>query len=452
MKVKDILDVDIIDYDHLGLGVAKVNNFPIFVPYALKGEKVRVEITRVTKNIAESKLIEVLVESKERNHDICPHYLECGGCSLMHMSYAEQLRFKRDSVQNTMHRIGGIDIKVNDVVENPNRLHYRNKIIVPLGLDSNGNIISGFYKEKSHQIIENDSCLIEHKGAREIISFIKEQIKKNKLTIYNESTNSGLFRNIMLRVNNKNEFMVVFIVKKNQPILTTMALELVSKFNNIKSIYACVNKEKTNVILKGEFIHLLLDKYLVEEINGLKFIVHPNSFLQVNHDQCENLYNKALSYIPNDKSKNIIDAYCGVGSITLSLASKAKHVYGIEIVKEAVDNANINKELNGLDNVDFICGPCEKEIEKLTKVGSMDYIVFDPPRKGCDQAFLDTVINMNIKNIIYISCLPQSLARDVKYLVEHGYELKEITPFDMFSQTGHVENVSFLTKKLDNKN
>jgi len=179
----------------------------------------------------------------------------------------------------------------------------------------------------------------------------------------------------------------------------------------------------------------------------LKFIVHPNSFLQVNHDQCENLYNKVLSYIPVDKTKNIIDAYCGVGTITLNLASKAKHVYGIEIVKEAIANANINKDINKIDNVDFICGKCENEIVKLAKIQDIDYIVFDPARKGCDTKFLDTVIKMNIKNIIYVSCLPQSLARDIKYLCTNGYKVIEVTPFDMFSQTGHVETVCCLAKK-----
>lgn len=452
MEVNDILDVVIIDYDHLGLGVAKVNNFPIFVPYALVGEKVRVKITRVTKNIAESVLLEVLEESPKRNKEICPHFLECGGCSLMHMNYEEQLAFKKKSVENTLYRIGGIKTKVNDVVANPSPLHYRNKIIVPLGLSKEGHVISGFYKEKTHEIVESNECLIEHKDSQKIISMIKDMIEENGLSIYNEETNSGLFRNIMLRVNKFGEYMVVFIVKKNQPILINMSMKLVSAFPNIKSIYACVNKEKTNVILKGEFIHLMLDKYLIEDINGLKFVVHPNAFMQVNHDQAEALYNKALSYIPSDKSKTIIDAYCGMGSISLNLALKANDVYGIEIVKEAVDNANFNKDLNNLHNVHFICGKCEDEINKLVKLKNIDYIVFDPPRKGCDQKFLDTVIDMNIKNIIYISCLPQTLARDLKYLNEHGYDIKEVTPFDLFSQSGHIENVALLTLNLKSAN
>ncbi|MCR5787081.1 MAG: 23S rRNA (uracil(1939)-C(5))-methyltransferase RlmD [Acholeplasmatales bacterium] len=449
MEVNDILDVEIIDYDHLGLGVAKVNNFPIFVPYALVGELVRVKITRVTKNIAESILLEVLRESDKRNKDVCPHFLECGGCSLMHMSYQEQLDFKKKSVENTLYRIGGIKTIVNDVVANPHPLHYRNKIIVPLGKNKDGHVISGFYEPKSHNIVESNECLIEHEDSQKIISLIKKMIEEEGLTIYNEETNSGLFRNIMLRVNKFNEFMVVFVVKKNQPVLVKMAMKLVQAFPNIKSIYACVNKEKTNVILKGEFVHLLLDKYLIEDINGLKFIVHPNAFLQVNHDQAEALYNKALSYIPTDKTKTIIDAYCGMGSITLNLALKAKEVYGIEIVKEAVDNANFNKDLNNLSNAHFICGKCENEIEKLTKLKDIDYIVFDPPRKGCDEKFLNTVINMNIKNIIYISCLPQTFARDAKYLIEHGYTLHEVTPFDLFSQSGHVENIGYFTKTIE---
>lgn len=442
MEVNDIVEVNIIDYDHLGYGVAKLNNFPIFIPYALVGEQVRAQIKRVTKNLAEATLIEVLNESENRNHDLCKNYLKCGGCSLMHMKYEEQLRFKKKNVANTMHRIGGIDIEVNDVVKNPHPLHYRNKIIVPLGVKDN-HVISGFFEHKSHNIIENDECLIEQENAREIITFIKEKIEEKHLSIYDESLHKGLMRNIMLRVNSKGEYMVVLVSTSNNKAMLSIAFDIARQFSFVKSIYLCINNEKTNVVLKGKFAHLLLEKYLIEDINGLKFVVHPNSFLQVNHDQCEALYNKALSYIPFN-SANVIDAYCGVGTITLNLAKRAKHVYGIEIVKEAIENANINKEINNIDNVTFICGACENEIVKLSNVSSVDYIVVDPARKGCDQKFLDTIIKMKIKNIIYISCLPQSLARDAKYLIEHGYNMKEITPFDMFSQSDHIENVAYL--------
>ena len=371
MEVNQIVVVNIIDYDHLGYGVAKLDGFPIFIPYAIKGETVKARIDRITKNLAEATLIEIVKESENRNHEICQNYFKCGGCSLMHLKYEEQLRFKKFNVKNTMYRIGGIETCINDVVPN---------------------------------------------------------------------------RNIMLRVNNLGEYMVVYVVKENNKALLNMAIELSKKFNFIKSIYACINDQRTNVILKGRFIHLLLDKYLIEDINGLKFVVHPNSFLQVNHDQCEALYNKAVSYIPSDMNKNVIDAYCGVGTITLNLAKKAKHVYGIEIVKEAIDNANINKELNKIDNVTFICGKCEDEIKKLANLKDIDYIVLDPARKGSDVKFLDTIIGMNIKNIVYISCLPQSLARDAKYLISNGYTLKEITPFDMFSQSDHIENVAYFIK------
>ncbi len=442
MEINEIVEVNIIDYDHLGYGVAKLDGFPIFIPYAIKGEIVKARIDRITKNLAEATLVEIVKKSEHRNEDICKNYFKCGGCSLMHMNYDEQLRFKKFNVKNTFHRIGGIDANVLDVVPNPNILHYRNKIVVPLGA-KNGEVISGFYEHKSHNIIENDECLIENANARVIISFIKKQIKDHKLSIYDETLHKGTMRNIMLRVNSSNEFMVVYVVKENNKALFSMAMELAKEFDFIKSIYMCVNDQRTNVILKGKFIHLLLDKYLIEDINGLKFVVHPNSFLQVNHDQCENLYNKAISYIPSDTSKNIIDAYCGVGSITLNMAKKAKHVYGIEVVKEAIDNANFNKELNNIDNVTFICGKCEDEIERLANLTNIDYIVLDPARKGTDEKFMDTIIKMNIKNIVYISCLPQSLARDTKYLINNGYKLVEVTPFDMFSQSDHIENVAY---------
>jgi len=445
MEVNQIVEVNIIDYDHLGYGVAKVDGFPIFIPYAIKGEIVKARIDRITKNLAEATLIEVIKESEHRNKDLCKNYFKCGGCSLMHLNYDEQLRFKKFNVKNTMYRIGGIETCINDVVPNPNKLHYRNKIVVPLGLN-NGEVISGFYEHGTHNIIENDECLIEHEKARVIISFVKKQIKDRNLSVYNEINHSGLMRNIMLRVNNRGEYMVVYVVKENNKVLLNMAIELAKEFSFVKSVYACINEQRTNVILKGKFIHLLLDKYLIENINGLKFVVHPNSFLQVNHDQCEVLYNKAISYIPADKNQNVIDAYCGVGTITLNLAKKAKHVYGIEIVKEAIDNANVNKELNQIDNVTFICGKCEDEIKRLANLKNIDYILMDPARKGADVRFLDTIIEMNIKNIVYISCLPQSLARDAKYLISKGYVLKEITPFDMFSQSDHIENVAYFTK------
>ena len=444
MKIKDELEVRIIDYDSEGIGVAKVDGFPIFVKNVLIGELVKIRITRVTKNIAEGLMLKVLEPSLKRNNNLCKHYYRCGGCNIMHMNYDEQLEFKRNNVKNLLKRNANLDVEVAPVVKNDNIYNYRNKIIVPLK-EVNGEILSGFFEANSHKLVSNEDCYIENINSKPIIDEIKRLIKEYKLSIYDEETNKGFFRNIMIRFNKFNEAMVVFVVKNNSEILKVMSKELALKFENIKSIYACINEEKTNVVLKGKFIHLLLDEYLIENINGYKFYVHPNSFLQVNNHQAEKLYQKAISYV-NDNDV-LIDAYCGIGTISINASSKAKKVVGIEIVKEAIDNANLNKKLNNAENVEFYLGKCEDVIKKISCKYKVDSIIFDPPRKGCDIEFLKTVYEMNIKKIIYISCNPATMARDIKYLIDVGYEVNEVTPFDLFSFSNHVETVCCLIKR-----
>lgn len=450
MQLNDILKVNIIAYDHEGMGIAKVDGFPIFIPGALVDEEVLCEIIYISKNLAKAKLKEVIKPSVNRCYDVCKYSSVCGGCNIFHMNYEEQLKFKKQMVIDTLYKVGKIQTEVLDVRPNPNPLHYRNKIIVPLGV-SDGNVISGFYEEKSHNIIEQDECLIEHEKAREIISHVKQLLEQYKVSIYDETKHTGIARNIMLRVNDKDEFMLILIVKENNSVLKNVLKDVYKHFKNIKSVYLNINDKKTNVILnKYGFKHLYGDKILVETLNGLKFEVHPNSFLQVNHEQALALYNEALNYVKED-SDVIIDAYCGIGTITLNLALKAKEVYGIEIVEEAVKNANQNKKLNNINNAHFICGKCEDEIVKLQSLKNVSTIVFDPPRKGCDKKFLDTVISMKIENIIYISCLTSTFARDAAYLIENGYELVRVHPFDLFSQTAHTENLGYFCKKKSKK-
>lgn len=445
MKVNDVLEVEIIGYDHEGIGVAKIDGFPIFVKKAMVGEIVSCRITRLNNKLAEASLLKVIKSSLNRNQNPCCYSNVCGGCNIHHMCYNEQLKFKKQMVIDTLYKIGGIETTVHDVVPNPNVFHYRNKIIVPFGIRNN-KVVSGFFEPKSHMIVPQDSCLIEHKESRNIINYIKELAIRNKIEIYDEKNHSGLLRNVMLRVNDNDEFMLVIIVTKDTKIVRDLVLNVYNYFDNIKSAYLNVNPNKTNVILNSNgFIHVIGTSVIIENINGLKYEVHPNSFLQINHDQTERLYNKVLEYIDDDKSQIIIDAYCGIGSITLNLAKKAKEVYGIEIVEEAVVNANRNKILNNISNVTFICGKCEEEIQNLTKLTNVDTIIFDPPRKGCDIEFLKTVVDMNVKRIVYVSCGPASLARDCKYLIENGYTIEEITPFDLFSHSSHVECVCTLS-------
>lgn len=446
MKLGDTLTLSIIDYDHEGRGVAKENGFPIFVCHALKGEVIKGKIEYINKNYAQASIVKVIEESPARCHNVCKYYTLCGGCNIFHIDYDEQLRFKRDMVKTTLKRIGNIDFEVDPVVKNPNPLHYRNKIIVPFK-EENGCVLSGFFEAKSHKLVPQDQCLIENEHARIIIEDLKKEFEERNVSIYDEQTHKGLVRNVMLRANKDNELMLVLIVTKENITINIILNKIFDLHKNIKSVYLNINNKPTNVILSPDgFKHLYGDKYIVEDINGLKFKVHPNSFLQVNHDQAEAMYNHVLSLLGLANDQTVIDAYCGIGSITLNLALKANHVYGIEVVPQAIMNAKENMGLNNITNATFICGKCEEEIQKLVKVDNVDAIVFDPPRKGCDKHFLDTVIAMKIKKIVYVSCLPQSLARDLRYLIDNGYELKRVTPFDLFSQCSHVECVCLLTK------
>lgn len=448
MKINDELTVKIEDYDHEGRGIAIYDGFPIFIEKALLNETLLVTINYINSSYAKAYINKIVIPTPFRNDNVCPYYNECGGCNIFHMDYEEQLRFKKNMVIKTFKNVARMDVEVADVVRNPHPYHYRNKIIVPFG-KRNGHVISGFYEAKSHNIIPQDSCLIENELARPIINLIKNELEERNVSIYDENTHKGLVRNVMLRATKNNDLMLVLIVTKKNPVLNIILAKCYDTYKEIKSVYLNINDNKTNVILnQNGFIHLYGEKYIIEEINNLKFMVHPNSFLQVNHDQAQAMYNKALSYIADsNNNNNVIDAYCGIGSISLNLTQKAGHVYGIEIVPQAVVNANENKKINNISNATFICGKCEDEIEKLVNIKDIDTIVVDPPRKGCEKKFLDTIIKMKIRKIIYISCLTQSLARDAKYLSEFGYQIDEVTPFDLFSHSYHTENVCLLTLK-----
>lgn len=446
MKINDVLTLKIEDYDHEGRGVALYEGFPVFVEKALVGETILASVSYINSSYAKATIIKIIEESSKRNHKLCPYYASCGGCNIFHMDYEHQLEFKKNMVIKTFKNVARMDVKVNDVQRNPHPYHYRNKIIVPFGM-KDGHVVSGFYEAKSHNIVPQDSCLIENELARPIINLIKDELEQRNVSIYDENTHTGLVRNVMIRATKNNDLMLVLVATRKNPVLNIILAKCFDTFKEIKSVYLNINDKKTNVILNQDgFIHILGEKYIIEEINDLKFMVHPNSFLQVNHDQAEAMYNKALSYIEPSKN-NVIDAYCGIGSITLNLAKRASHVYGIEVVRQAIDNANENKRLNNINNASFICGKCEDEITKLSRLENIDTIVVDPPRKGCDTKFLDVIVKMKIKKIIYISCLTQSLARDAKYLSAYGYKVKEVTPFDLFSHSYHVECVTLLELK-----
>lgn len=438
-----ILELTIEDIDYEGLGIAHLDGYTLFVRDALIGEVVKARVEKVGNKIAFAKTIHHLVKSPSRINPPCSYYAKCGGCNMMHMSYEEELKLKEKAFYNTIDKmvknppishIIGADIEYN----------YRNKIQLPVGYFEDKYVV-GFYQERSHKIIPSDSCLIENEKARTIINEVLEILDESNIYPYNEENNTGDLRHLILRVNSKNEFMLIFVVRE----MKDKIKKVIEKVKNplVKSIYVNVNLNKTNVILGKEFIHIANQEFLYEELFGNTFVIHPNSFFQVNYRQMKKLYQTAIDMLNPNKDEVIIDAYSGIGTIALSMAKHAKKVYGIEVVKEAVDNANENKIRNNINNVEFILGKCEEEIESLVKKDHIDSIVMDPPRKGSDQSFLDTIINAKINKIIYISCGPASLARDLKYLTENGYELKKIVLTDMFPRTSNIESVTMLTRK-----
>lgn len=445
MELGQTIQLKIEEFDVEGKGVSHYLGKTIFVLGAIKGEEVVAKIEAISRNVVFAKTIKVINQSEDRITPICEHYENCGGCDLMHINYETELKVKRLKVIKTLKKIANLSPIVNETILANTTLNYRNKSIVPFQ-EENDEIVYGFYEKRTHKVIRRKECSIEPEFVKDILEAVATYCRNKNITMYNESKHSGILRNVMTRVTALNEKMVVIVATINDSRFTDLA-QILQKKHKINSVYLNVNNKKTNVVLTEEYYFLAGEKTITEKILGLPFKVSPQTFLQVNHAQCEKLYLTALSYAGLTGNENVIDAYCGMGSITLNLAKKAKHVYGIEIVESAIRDANKNKENNDIENVTFICGKCEDEIKKLVDRTSIDLIVFDPPRKGCDLSFLNTVIEMKIPKIVYISCNIASAARDVRVLVEAGYEIKEVTPVDLFPRTAHVESVCLLSLK-----
>ena len=447
MEVGKTYKLNITGYDMNGLGVSNVDGVVVFVEKALQDEVVLAEITYVHKKYAFAKTVKVLEPCKSRMMSPCPYYEGCGGCDLLHMDYRTEAQIKTKKVVDAFHKINKLsDIKINPIIRNKHVLGYRNKVMVPFGKDEDDNVIYGFYQKLSHEIMSIDKCVITNHYANDVLEFIRKYVSVMNISVYDEQTHKGILRTVMIRNNVHNEMMVVLVVTKYIDI-SGLVNYLKEGFKRVKSVYLNINNEKTNVMLSHEYVHVYGDEFLIEDILGLKFKVSAASFMQVNHEQCEKLYEEAFRMANLSKDMNVIDAYCGMGSITLSIANKVKHVYGIEIVEEAIENANENKKLNGITNATFICGKCEEEIKKLVLKEKIDVIFFDPPRKGCDEEFLKTVVEMNIPKIVYISCNIASCCRDINYLMKNNYEVIEATPVDLFSKTSHCEVVCCLQIK-----
>ncbi|WP_374722201.1 23S rRNA (uracil(1939)-C(5))-methyltransferase RlmD [Peribacillus tepidiphilus] len=443
----DTVEVVFEDLTHDGAGVAKVEGYPLFVPNALPGERGMVKVVKVNKGYGFGRLMELYEKSPDRVEPPCYIYRVCGGCQLQHLSYEGQLRAKEKQVREVLARIGKLeDVKVHPVLGMEEPWVYRNKSSVPVG-QKDGKLIAGFFQKRSHDIIDMEKCIIQHEENDRTIQVVKDICQKYGVQPYDEVKHKGVLRHIVARHGKQTgEVMVVLVTRTaDLPHKNKIVEEITSKVDHIKSIIQNVNSKRTNAIMGDETKVLWGNEVIYDYIGSIRFAISARSFYQVNPDQTRVLYEKALEYADLSGNETVIDAYCGIGTISLFLAQKAKKVYGVEIVPEAIEDAQKNAELNGMDNVEFEVGPAEEVIPNWYKQGiTADVLVVDPPRKGCDEALLETILKMKPKKVVYVSCNPATLARDLRILEDGGYKTLEVQPVDMFPQTTHVECVAKL--------
>lgn len=459
LKKNDIVTIMVTDIAHNGSGIGKTKDgFVVFVPELLIGEIAQVKILKVLKNSAYGKIEKLVEASSERINTVCSVAKQCGGCVFHHTTYSNECNIKRQLVKNAFRPFGNNLPRIAPTEPSLKQESYRNKMLLPVGYDKDGNIVAGFYRARSHQIIPCSACYITYPEFSEITDCILSHLKEYNISPYTEETHSGIVRHIFIRRGeHTGEIMVGLVVnlkKNSDSILHTKELikKLLAKKPNIISIAINTNTKKTNVILGDKTVTVYGEKYLTDTMNGISFGISLPSFYQVNTLQAEKLYQKALALLGDDFD-TVFDLYCGIGTITLNLAKRAKKVYGIESCAPAVEDAKMNRDQNGMTNVEFICGTAEEEAPKLIKQGIIpDAVVLDPPRSGCDESLLTMLSEIKPHRIVYISCNPATLARDMKYLTENGYCADTIYPFDLFPRTFHCECVVQLTISPENNN
>ena len=437
LEKNQIIELEITDFDYDGFGISHFDNHTIFVSDALIGEKHLVKLLKVNKTIAFAKSEKIIIKSPNRVEPKCPYYKLCGGCNLMHLNYEEQLKVKVNALKNTLTKMIG-EVKLEEVIKADRIWNYRNKISLPVGNYNNG-LVTGFYQKRSHNIISANSCLIEQEGSRIIVQKILKILEENNFSSYDELAFKGDIRHLVLRANTRSEFMLIVVANSNVECLINVLKQV--KIDNLVSIFINVNKMHNNVILSDEYIHVNGSNYLEEVLFENVYQIHPNSFLQVNYQMMKKLYSKAIEVGNFNKDEIVLDAYCGIGTIGLSLANKVKEIIGVEIVPEAIKNAKENAKRNKIDNATFYLGAAEELISDILKEKKIDTIILDPPRKGTTESFINAVANNKIEKVIYISCGPKSLARDLKMFLNLGYEIKSITPVDLFPHTSHIETI-----------
>ena len=450
MKKNEEYIVEIIDNGFQGEGVAKIDGMTVFVPNAIKGEKVKIKILKVTTVMAYGKIVEILDSSENRSESDCETFLKCGGCTLRHTKYNYTLEMKKNSVQNTLRKSLGRDIEINEVIGMENPYNYRNKLQYPVGVNLNKEPVMGVYAERSHNIIPTTKCQIQDDLSQNIANDIFEFIKENKIKVYDEKNLSGSIRHIVLRTGKKTNEVMVTIVSNTENIEKEQELVdyISQKYPQIKTIVKNINSRNTNVILGNQNVVLYGDGHIYDYLGEFKFKISPMSFYQVNPIQTEKLYSKAIEYAELTGNETIFDLYCGIGTIGIFASPNVEKIYGIETIPQAIEDAKENAKINNLQNAEFFVGDVEKTLPEFLRERNVipDVVFVDPPRKGCEKTALDTLLDLEPQKIVYISCNPATLARDLKIL-ENKYELKKLAICDMFPFTHHVECCALLCLK-----
>ena len=445
MLKNDEFIVEIVDVTNEGSGVGKVDGMAVFVPLTAVGDVVKAKAIKVKKQYAIGKLLEIITPSNNRIENDCPYFNRCGGCVFRHISYKSELELKSNKVYEVIKRIGGVDMAPMPILfDECDR--YRNKAQYPLS--ENGGV--GFYAFHSHRIIECEDCVLQPEIFSKITDAVSDFVRQYSISIYDEEKHKGLLRHLYIRRGQiSGEIMVCFVVNGDTLPKSEIIIEKLKAIcgDDLKSVVLNINKQDTNVILGDKCITIYGRDYIVDTLCGVKVRLSALSFYQVNHTMAQKLYEKAKEYA-KPQGKNIIDLYCGAGTIGLSMAGDAKSIIGVEIIPEAIEDAKYNARINGIDNARFICADATDAAEQLAKEGiTADTVIVDPPRKGCSEEVIKTIAHAFCpETVVYVSCDSATLARDIKIFAENGYELKEYTPCDLFPRTSHVETVALLRR------
>ena len=463
MQKNDLVTVAIEDIGVGGEGIGKVDGYTLFIKDAIIGDVVEAKIVKAKKNYGYARLMNIVTPSENRvEKPACPMARRCGGCQIQEMKYGAQLAFKEGKVRGNLERIGEVPTELLDKIMQPivgmeEPFHYRNKAQFPIGTDKEGHIITGFYAGRTHSIIPNTDCALGVAVNQKILEIILHFMENNHISAYDEEKHKGLVRHVLIRYGFKtDEIMVCLVINGEKLPHAEKLVDKLCKISGMTSITISVNKAKTNVIMGNEIKLLWGQTYITDYIGNVKYQISPLSFYQVNPVQTEKLYGLALDYADLNGNETVWDLYCGIGTISLFLAQNAKQVYGVEIVPQAIDDARNNAKINDITNAEFYVGKAEEVLPEYYReyqeshggeTAHADVIVVDPPRKGCEESLLQTIVDMQPEKVVYVSCDSATLARDVKFLRESGYELKKITPVDQFPNTVHVETVVLLSHK-----